>query len=203
MSAVGRDDYDATAGATGDGSLAAWGETGGAFSRILVPIDGGASSSRALERAAELAQREGAELALLAVADVRLTHASEAGIPPVDLLASLRREARSLLLHASLTLPPAVHAAELLHEGVPADEIVAAARAWRADLIVLGRRGHAGLTRVLAGGTADAVLRRAPCPVLVVRQTPVIAPGAAGGWRSMLRWARLKDEPGCPGHVTA
>jgi nucleotide-binding universal stress UspA family protein len=183
-------------------ATAAWGAMGGIFSRILVPIDGGEAAARALEAAARLAERDGAELALLAVVDVRLTYAAEAGIPPADLLTSLRREARSFLLNGNLGLPPALHAVEMLREGEPAGEIVAAARAWEADLIVLGQAHHSGLGQLFADRTADTVAHRAPCPVLVVHQGPA-AGGAAWGWKRMLRWARLKDEPGCSDRVPA
>jgi nucleotide-binding universal stress UspA family protein len=45
---------------------------------------------------------------------------------------------------------------------------VAAAHEWRAALIVLGTHGRSGVTRLLLGSTAEAVLRHAPCPVVVV-----------------------------------
>ena len=49
------------------------------------------------------------------------------------------------------------------------DAILQAARAVRADLIVIGTHGRRGLSRVLLGSVAEDVLRRAPCPVLAVR----------------------------------
>lgn len=52
--------------------------------------------------------------------------------------------------------------------GLPSEEIVAAARAVDADLIVLGTRGKSGLAHVLLGSTAERVIRTAPCPVLAV-----------------------------------
>jgi nucleotide-binding universal stress UspA family protein len=177
------------------------GSVAGMFARILVPVDGSEQVKRAIDTAARLAQRDGAELALLAVVDLRLTHVADAGILPADLIASLRREARAFLVHGNLHLPPELHAAELLREGDPAHEIVAAARDWRADLIVLGHAASVGMTRFFADHTAEAVAQRAHCPVLVVQ--PEGARGAVGGWRRMLRWARLRDEPGCPGEVTA
>jgi nucleotide-binding universal stress UspA family protein len=48
-------------------------------------------------------------------------------------------------------------------------EIVALAKELRADLIVMGCRGHRGIRRVIEGSISDAVIRHAPCPVLVVR----------------------------------
>jgi nucleotide-binding universal stress UspA family protein len=49
------------------------------------------------------------------------------------------------------------------------DAILQAARAVRADLIVIGTHGRRGLSRVLLGSVAEDILRRAPCPVLAVR----------------------------------
>lgn len=54
-------------------------------------------------------------------------------------------------------------------EGVVADEILHAASEHRAGLIVLGDTGRTGLTRLLMGSVAQAVLERSPVPVLVVR----------------------------------
>ena len=48
-------------------------------------------------------------------------------------------------------------------------EIVGVAKEIDADLIVMGCRGHQGIRRVIEGSISDAVIRRAPCPVLVVR----------------------------------
>jgi hypothetical protein len=47
--------------------------------------------------------------------------------------------------------------------------IVEEARQWPAELIVLGTHGRRGLVRLLLGSIAEAVIRRAPVPVLVVR----------------------------------
>jgi nucleotide-binding universal stress UspA family protein len=52
--------------------------------------------------------------------------------------------------------------------GNPVDEIVAAATAWAADLIVMTTQGHAGVLDALRGSTTERVLRRASCPVLAV-----------------------------------
>jgi nucleotide-binding universal stress UspA family protein len=193
----------AGSGVAGEPSAAtgALGSVAGMFSRILVPVDGSEHVKRAVDTAVRLAQRDGAELALLAVVDLRLTYVAEAGILPADLIASLRREAGTFLLNGNLYLPPELHAVDLLREGEPARAIVAAAREWGADLIVLGHAASAGVGRLFADHTAEAVAQRAPCPVLVVQ--PEEPPGGVGGWRRMLRWARLRDEPGCPGEATA
>lgn len=53
--------------------------------------------------------------------------------------------------------------------GAPAESIIAEAEAEQADLIVVGTHGRRGFRHVLLGSVAEAVIRRAPCPVLAVQ----------------------------------
>jgi nucleotide-binding universal stress UspA family protein len=53
-------------------------------------------------------------------------------------------------------------------EGPAASAIVAAARRYRAHMIVVGTHGRSGVRRVLIGSVAERVVRTAPCPVLTV-----------------------------------
>ena len=52
--------------------------------------------------------------------------------------------------------------------GLPAEEVVKVAEAEKADLVVVGTRGHAGVKRLLLGSVADKVIRACRCPVLSV-----------------------------------
>src|SRR5262249_5488590 len=56
--------------------------------------------------------------------------------------------------------------------GPPADEIVAAANDYDADLVVVGARGRGGMERLLLGSVSEKVLRDARCPVLIVKERP-------------------------------
>jgi nucleotide-binding universal stress UspA family protein len=56
-----------------------------------------------------------------------------------------------------------------LAKGDPAAAIIRVAEETACDLIVLGMHGHTGLRSVLMGSVAGHVVRRAPCPVLVVK----------------------------------
>jgi nucleotide-binding universal stress UspA family protein len=60
----------------------------------------------------------------------------------------------------------------LIWEGDPGESIVDAARSESADLIVVGSHGRGAVGRFLIGSVSDHVVRNAPCPVLVVRQSP-------------------------------
>jgi nucleotide-binding universal stress UspA family protein len=57
-------------------------------------------------------------------------------------------------------------------QGEPREQIVEAARDWKADLLVVGARGLGGLAGALLGSVSTAVVRRAGCPVLVVKGRP-------------------------------
>ncbi len=54
-------------------------------------------------------------------------------------------------------------------EGRPAHAIVEAARELAARLVIVGTRGRTGLARLTLGSVAEAVVRDAPCSVLVIR----------------------------------
>jgi len=52
----------------------------------------------------------------------------------------------------------------------PVDAIVREAARRRADVIVMGWRGHGAVRRLLTGSVSRGVVRRAPCAVLVVKR---------------------------------
>jgi nucleotide-binding universal stress UspA family protein/quercetin dioxygenase-like cupin family protein len=64
-------------------------------------------------------------------------------------------------------------------EGDAPDEILRLARAVPCDLIVMGTHGRAGLGRLLNGSVAEEVLRKAPCPVVIVKNSAEQAPLAS------------------------
>lgn len=68
--------------------------------------------------------------------------------------------------------------------GGAARTILAESRAWRADLVVLGRRGMSGLERLIMGSTAERVLHAAGCAVFTAQQAVVPARHAAPAYIS-------------------
>jgi nucleotide-binding universal stress UspA family protein len=54
--------------------------------------------------------------------------------------------------------------------GRPVDEILAFAADNQIDLIVMASHGRSGISRLLMGSLAEGVMRKAPCPVLIVKQ---------------------------------
>ena len=80
------------------------------------------------------------------------------------------RGAKRLLGCLMRRLPPGLAAERDVLDGAPAQRIVDAAREWGADLVVVGDHNRHILSRFVLGSVSDAVVRHAPCSVLVVRE---------------------------------
>ncbi|RQH02530.1 universal stress protein [Natrarchaeobius oligotrophus] len=136
---------------------------------ILVATDGSDASTAALERALAVAERTGAVVHLLAVADT-------AGSPMtfgVDDVEELELAKRRLVDGVVETIDDRdVDVSGVVRRGAPAREIVRYADETDVDAIVLGRTGRAGAAGAMLGSTADRVLRRTGIPVLVVPDAP-------------------------------
>ena len=134
--------------------------------KILFPTDFSEHSKAAFDVACALARDYGAEMlivhcrrppAIFAPDGIAVATPAE---EPYDLRAQL-----VLVRPADARLNVDHH----LLEGDPTDEILKAAKDKAVDLIVMGTHGSTGLSRLLMGSVAENVLRRAPCPVLTVR----------------------------------
>jgi hypothetical protein len=55
-----------------------------------------------------------------------------------------------------------------LHEGPPADVILQSASRINPDYIVIGSHGHGAMHDLIAGSTTREILRKSPCPVVLV-----------------------------------
>jgi nucleotide-binding universal stress UspA family protein len=145
------------------------------YQRILIPTDGSATSAKALAAAIDLAKRFGARLLLVHAID-ELAYRSgyqDFGGYSADLPALMRESGAKILAEGVAGAKAAGVEAdcELFDKfGERLGETVAnAARAWKADLIVVGSHGRRGLGRVLLGSGAEQIIREAPVPVLVLR----------------------------------
>jgi nucleotide-binding universal stress UspA family protein len=163
------------------------------FKQILVAIDGSETSSRALAVAVRLAEEQGASLNVLHVVDdmgvIEGVDAKSYFSPRyVDrLLADLRKSGRDILDFAlALGRKEGITAKPIMIEtrgASVAQTILAQASRVHADLLVLGTHGRRGLRRLVMGSDAEAVLREARVPVLLVRADE----GDAGGKRAERR----------------
>jgi nucleotide-binding universal stress UspA family protein len=146
------------------------------YQRILVPVDGSETATKALIAALQMARDSGGQ--------VHLVHFVE-GITPLAAdpygayageVIEIMRQSGSKILEDALLIAKAA--------GVPTDtelfdnfgerlaEVVAdAATRFKADLIVVGTHGRRGLGRVMLGSGAEQIIRLAPVPVLVIRHS--------------------------------
>jgi universal stress protein A len=140
--------------------------------RILVPIDFSDCTRKALRYAIPLAKEHEAAITLLYVVPPGFSAGEYGGID----YAALQRDAR-----ATAEQELAALAVEEVRSEVPADtsvacgspafEIIEAAKSLPADVIVISTHGRTGLKHMLLGSVTEHVVCRAPCPVLVVRES--------------------------------
>jgi nucleotide-binding universal stress UspA family protein len=141
--------------------------------RVLVPVDFGEASRRALRLAGELCRTFDAGLTVL--------HAQTFDEPPyvsgrlraLDRQRTAARAEARRYLHDYGERFAGVTPAAVVSDVAPRDAILEAARG--ADLIVMGTHGRLGPARWWAGSVAEAVVRLSPVPVLVVRSNPAPA----------------------------
>ena len=147
--------------------------------RVLLATDGSASADRARDLVAGLAWPDGTIVRVLIAVD---THLEMLAAPFAMVGGEIVDELDSeLVQHAHVTLDAAdtaLRAAGLTTQTISrreraADAIIDEARAWAADLIVLGNRGHTTLTSMVLGSTSAEVVDHAPCPVLVAREPSI------------------------------
>ena len=77
-----------------------------------------------------------------------------------------------IFARARRVLSPELEVNEIVRQGNAANAILRTAEEWRADLIVMGTHGRGRVARFLLGSVAEAVLRRATCPVVTVAHQP-------------------------------
>ena len=138
--------------------------------RLLVPHEGSPSVSDALRPAAALARKAGAELIVLQVADSADGQESGSMAPPVYMDQPQHEwpawAAEFMQRLASICPLEDLRVRLLVRCGDPADETLRVAAEESADLIVLAWKGDWAPARA---ATFKAVLRDAPCPLMVMR----------------------------------
>ena len=133
---------------------------------IVVGVDGSESSRKALRWAARQAQLTGSEIAAVMSWEVPT---AVYWVPYPEGL-DLEANARKLLaatVEETLGPDPAVPVTQAVVQGHPAPSLVDAS--GRADLLVVGSRGHGEFTGMLLGSVSEHCVARAHCPVVVVR----------------------------------
>jgi nucleotide-binding universal stress UspA family protein len=139
---------------------------------ILLATDGSPSAQLATDEAIELARAAGWPLRIVTIWNRPIpTGYGYAVYPlPPDLAKIERENAHAIAAAAAAKAAEAgVSATFELREGLPAEEICAAAAETASTLIVIGAHGWGAFKRLLFGSVSTHVMHAAHCPVLVVR----------------------------------
>jgi nucleotide-binding universal stress UspA family protein len=176
---------------------------------ILAGADVSVPSDQAIDRAAALAAQHGAKLILVHAID-----AEPAIETDKDVAQQLGEVTAAMQMEVTRRLSQKVD--ELRAQGIdteietphgpPGEAVAQVARHHAAELIVVGTHGHTGISRFLLGSVATAILRHAPCDVLVTRgnasklpfERPLVAVDFSPASKRALRHTARLAQPNAP-----
>ena len=142
--------------------------------KILVPTDFSHGGDAALDLATTLAKERGATLLIVHVEEPPAAYG--AGEMYYGMPDPVTDDLRKMLDQVGPT-DPQVPCQRRLITGDPATAIAHLAQEEGVEWIVMATHGRTGLMRLLMGSVAEAVVRRAPCPVVTLRQPSAPEPG--------------------------
>ncbi|HXY15980.1 MAG TPA: universal stress protein, partial [Terriglobales bacterium] len=151
----------------------------GKFTRILLAIDDSRFSEAAIRMVCEQLHSLGTKLRVLHVVEppALLVAREMGGYDPTleHVWEAQTREAEDLVTKvAKKFCGTGLEVTTCVAQGDPKTKILDEAQEWKADLIVIGSHGRAGVARFLMGSVSEAVAHHAHCSVEVVRSTSSI-----------------------------
>jgi nucleotide-binding universal stress UspA family protein len=141
------------------------------FETVVIATDGSQSAQRGVHTAMDLAERFEATVHALYVVDADEFESlpDEARADLEDAIRTAGDEALSFVREEAAA-DASCDVVTAIERGDPAEVIIEYAESAEADVIAMGTRGRHGEHAFLLGSVAEAVVRRAPIPVLTVRQ---------------------------------
>lgn len=150
--------------------------------RILVPTDYSQYSDAALKYAIDVAKQSGAKIYFLHVIGLVQACAVDYCFDQATLNALEEKSSSSAedMMKQQLERIPEAKTADIITDiraGIPYEEILNEQKARDVDLIVMSSHGKTGLLGHLLGSVAEKVMKKATCPVLLIRQPLPGEPG--------------------------
>lgn len=144
------------------------------YKQILCPVDGSDTSNCGMTEAINLAREIQAKVRFLYIVDSFYPMLDDMEIGNIaEIIHDLHEHGKCILDRAKTSaLAQGVEADAAILEGElnrVSEVIVMHAKQWPADLILMGTHGRRGLSHLLMGSDAEAVIRTSPVPVLTVR----------------------------------
>ena len=138
------------------------------FKKILIATDGSEKNRSALDEGLRIARACGSTVYAVYVIDMSAFSSTSGEIPMGDTYRMLEEEGRQAMSRVQ-ALAGDVSVEMSVLEGRPATEIVELAKTKDVDLLVIGTHGKKGWSACFLGAWQEAVIRSAPCKVLVVK----------------------------------
>ncbi len=141
--------------------------------KILVPIDFSDYSKSSLKYATSFAKNFNSEITLIYVVEPVIYppdfSMGQIAIPSVNAEWDLKAK-EELEKLGKQEIPESIKVSIIIKTGKPFLEIIDTAAEENIDLIIIATHGHSGVEHILFGSTAEKVVRKAPCPVLTLRE---------------------------------
>lgn len=142
--------------------------------KIVLGVDDSACSEAAVQWVKRMSWPRDTTVFVLSVARPPVGAYAEAYVPQPNFVAQVMEQEVRLHQELSTRIERTLQAAGFtttarVAEGDPRVTLVEAARAERADLIVIGSHGRSGISKLLLGSVANYVVTHAPCSVVVVK----------------------------------
>jgi len=158
------------------------------FKTILCPIDFDENSMVALDKAIELARQFGSSLIVLYVLPLVLSFGEFP--PPAAMYEDQEKAARAKLADIAKKKLAGLKYELHVYAGDVIGGILLAQAKHECDLLLMATHGRRGLARMFLGSVAEAVVRKANCPVLTVRPEP----SGVGGSKRKSKARNAKDD---------
>lgn len=146
------------------------------YKRILVAVDGSNTSDLALQEAVTLAAEHQSQLRIVHVVDTSALYSGDSEFVDIVQLEKALTESGQQILHiaaaagANAGVQAETRLVQIDRFGQRvADMVVGEAKAWPADLVVVGTHGRRGLSHLFMGSVAEGIVRISPVPVLLIR----------------------------------
>ncbi|NQV24409.1 MAG: universal stress protein [Rhodopirellula sp.] len=137
------------------------------INRILAAVDFSETSDKAFDYALSLAKVFGAEVVALTILQEPILYQPTTDQSYRDAFEQKMQSNLDAMLHRHTC--EGVNVKTAMKQGAPFVEIIEFAESEKCDLIVMGTHGHGPIQHMLLGSVAEKVVRKAKCPVLVVR----------------------------------
>lgn len=145
------------------------------YKTIVVPADGSENSKRALQHAVSIAERNKAQLVVVHVANIVSAISNfdqtpiSGGYVSEQIAEDMEETGKEILNDVVKEVPADVTVKSVFEVGSPGPAVLAVAKKFNADLIVMGSRGLGPLKGLFMGSVSSYVTSHSTCPVLVAK----------------------------------